>query len=182
MQSHTILYGKARASFNFGTKLNTKLGSTSSSEFPTSIPGRTHVRSCLIRAKIPRCHAFERSVNQAEMTDEDDDLCPVECVREFKTDEELFRILETAKKTGSLVVVDFYRTSCGSCKYIEQGFSKLCKGAGNGEAGVIFLKHNVSIVPWAFHLPTQDIILKALLLFAARNWWVRWTIRGRRAT
>ncbi|CAB4266363.1 unnamed protein product [Prunus armeniaca] len=77
------------------------------------------------------------------MTDEDDDLCPVECVREFKTDEELFRILETAKKTGSLVVVDFYRTSCGSCKYIEQGFSKLCKGAGNGEAGVIFLKHNV---------------------------------------
>ncbi|VVA12093.1 PREDICTED: thioredoxin [Prunus dulcis] len=143
MQSHTILYGKARASFNFGTKPNPKLGSTSPSEFPTIIPGRTHVRSYLIRAKIPSCHAFERSVNQAEMTDEDDDLCPVECVREFKTDEELFRILETAKKRGSLVVVDFFRTSCGSCKYIEQGFSKLCKGAGNGEAGVIFLKHNV---------------------------------------
>ncbi|KAI4311131.1 hypothetical protein MLD38_036051 [Melastoma candidum] len=77
------------------------------------------------------------------MTDEeDDDLCPVDCVREFKTDEELFNILDKAKENNSLVVVDFYRTSCGSCKYIEQGFSKLCKVAGDEQAGVIFLKHN----------------------------------------
>ncbi|GAY39523.1 hypothetical protein WN944_008586 [Citrus x changshan-huyou] len=76
-------------------------------------------------------------------SDEDDDLCPVECVREFKTDAEFFKILEKSKETGSLVVVDFYRTSCGSCKYIEQGFSKLCKGSGDQEAPVIFLKHNV---------------------------------------
>ncbi|KAL1170459.1 hypothetical protein V6Z11_A05G215100 [Gossypium hirsutum] len=81
--------------------------------------------------------------NQRELSDEDDDLCPVDCVREFKTDEEFLKILEKAKETNSLVVVDFYRTSCGSCKYIEQGFSKLCKGAGDEDAGVIFLKHNV---------------------------------------
>lgn len=76
-------------------------------------------------------------------SDEDEDLCPVECVREFRTDEEFLRILEKAKELDSLVVVDFYRTSCGSCKYIEQGFSKLCKGSGDQEAPVIFLKHNV---------------------------------------
>lgn len=76
--------------------------------------------------------------------DEDADLCPVDCVREFKTDEEFMRILEKAKETKSLVVVDFYRTSCGSCKYIAQGFAKLCRGAGDGENAVIFLKHNVS--------------------------------------
>ncbi|KAI3895979.1 hypothetical protein MKW98_025770 [Papaver atlanticum] len=81
--------------------------------------------------------------NQGELSDEDDELCPVECVKEFKTDDELFTILERAKKDSSLVVVDFYRTSCGSCKYIEQGFSKLCKGSGKKDAPVIFLKHNV---------------------------------------
>lgn len=75
--------------------------------------------------------------------DEDSELCPVDCVREFKTDEEFLRILDKAKETKSLVVVDFYRTSCGSCKYIEQGFAKLCRGAGDSDASVIFLKHNV---------------------------------------
>lgn len=83
--------------------------------------------------------------NQCNVLDEDEEeeLCPVECVREFKTDEELLRILEKAKKTNTLVVVDFYRTSCGSCKYIEQGFSKLCKASGDDDVPVIFLKHNV---------------------------------------
>ena len=81
------------------------------------------------------------------MSDEDEeDLCPVECVTEFKTDDELLRVLEKAKETNTLVVVDFYRPSCGSCKYIEQGFSKLCKQSGDQEAPVIFLKHNVSIL------------------------------------
>ncbi|KAF8030537.1 hypothetical protein BT93_E2848 [Corymbia citriodora subsp. variegata] len=89
-----------------------------------------------------KCVAYE---DQGKLLDEDedDDLCPVDCVREFKTDEEFFRILEKAKETNALVVVDFYRTSCGSCKYIEQGFAKLCKGAGDQEASVTFLKHNV---------------------------------------
>lgn len=75
--------------------------------------------------------------------DEDADLCPVDCVREFKTDDELLRILEKARINKSLVVVDFYRTSCGSCKYIEQGFAKLCRGAGDRQGSVVFLKHNV---------------------------------------
>lgn len=75
--------------------------------------------------------------------DEDNELCPVECVREFQTDEEFFQILEKAKRRNALVVVDFYRTSCGSCKYIERGFSKLCKASGDDQIPVIFLKHNV---------------------------------------
>ncbi|WJX35188.1 hypothetical protein P8452_23212 [Trifolium repens] len=81
---------------------------------------------------------------QQDLPDEDDDdVCPVECVREFKTDEEFGRILDKSKGTGSLVVVDFYRTSCGSCRYIEQGFAKLCRKSGSHDAPVIFLKHNV---------------------------------------
>ncbi|KAL3655158.1 hypothetical protein CASFOL_000944 [Castilleja foliolosa] len=75
--------------------------------------------------------------------DYDDEVCPVECVREFTADEEFLGILEKAKETNALVIVDFYRTSCGSCRYIEQGFVKLCKGSGNKDAPVIFLKHNV---------------------------------------
>lgn len=78
-----------------------------------------------------------------ELLIEDDELCPVDCVREFHTEEEFSSILEKAKESNALVVVDFYRTSCGSCKYIEQGFAKLCKGSGEQEAPVIFLKHNV---------------------------------------
>ncbi|GMH23233.1 hypothetical protein Nepgr_025076 [Nepenthes gracilis] len=85
----------------------------------------------------------DKSLGDPVDEEEDDDLCPVDCVQEFKTDEEFLSILEKAKKTNSLVVVDFYRTSCGSCKYIERAFSKLCKGSGDEEAPVIFLKHNV---------------------------------------
>jgi thiol-disulfide isomerase/thioredoxin len=45
----------------------------------------------------------------------------------------------------SLVVVDFYKTSCGACKYILPGFVKLCKAAygDDAAASVVFLKHNV---------------------------------------
>ncbi|CAL1410774.1 unnamed protein product [Linum trigynum] len=83
------------------------------------------------------------AIEMEEEEEEEDELCPVECVREFKTDEELLKVIEKSKATGALVVVDFYRTSCGSCKYIEQGFSKLCKGSGEEGSPVIFLKHNV---------------------------------------
>jgi len=75
--------------------------------------------------------------------DEDPDTCPVDCVEEFKSDEEFMTILEKAKKRKSLVAVDFYRTACGSCKYIEPAFMKLCKGSRDHNASVIFLKHNV---------------------------------------
>lgn len=126
-----------------------------------------HNRNVLVRAKIPSIRKIVKwgsvntnctiqasdyegmlDENQGESSDEDEDdeLCPVECVREFKTDKEFLKILERAKETDSLVVVDFYRTSCGSCKYIEQGFTKLCRGSADQEAPVIFLKHNVSII------------------------------------
>ncbi|KAF4347542.1 hypothetical protein G4B88_023423 [Cannabis sativa] len=118
---------------------------------PSTLSSLSHVRFSLVREKISL--RFDHSIrpikikaadgNQGELSDEDDDLCPVECVREFKTDEEFLKILDKAKEHNSLVVVDFYRTSCGSCKYIEQGFAKLCRGAGDEEASVIFLKHNV---------------------------------------
>ena len=43
----------------------------------------------------------------------------------------------------TLVVVDFFRTACGACKYIQPGFTKLCKRSGDHHAPVVFLKHNV---------------------------------------
>ncbi|KAL2895395.1 Thioredoxin-like 4 chloroplastic [Bienertia sinuspersici] len=114
--------------------------------------------------------------NQGYSLDEDeddDDVCPVECVKEFKTDEEFMKILDKSKKSNALVVVDFYRTSCGSCKYIEQGFSKLCKASGEDVVPVIFLKHNVideydeqsETVP-LFHFYKNGVLLEA---FATRD-------------
>lgn len=38
-----------------------------------------------------------------------------------------------------LVVVDFYKTSCGACKYIAPGFVKLCKATESDTPSVIFL-------------------------------------------
>ncbi|EYU25424.1 hypothetical protein ABFS82_03G043800 [Erythranthe guttata] len=99
------------------------------------------------RRKLPviKSMLFENGEKLTDDDDEDDDdeLCPVDCVREFQTDEEFAGIMEKANEVNALVIVDFYRTSCGSCKYIEQGFAKLCKGSGNQEAPVVFLKHNV---------------------------------------
>ncbi|XP_020110423.1 thioredoxin-like 4, chloroplastic [Ananas comosus] len=112
----------------------------------------------------------------------EDEVCPVECVAEFATEEEFRRILERAKERNALVVVDFYRTSCGSCKYIQQGFAKLCKRAGDrGDADVVFLKHNVideydeqsevaerlriKVVP-LFHFYKDGVLLEA---FATRD-------------
>ncbi|XP_058097145.1 thioredoxin-like 4, chloroplastic [Magnolia sinica] len=164
MQRQSSLY--RRASFNV-TKITDGLHD---SRVVCALPSlldaacQNHIRFWLLRAKIP---SILRSVkldrvkthcsiqasdfkstsyeNEGELSDadEDDELCPVECVREFKTDKEFCKILERSKETDSLVVVDFYRTSCGSCKYIEQGFAKLCKRSGDHEAPVIFLKHNV---------------------------------------
>lgn len=95
--------------------------------------------------KINREPAAEKEEDEDEDKDYDDDneLCPVECVREFKSRSEFDDILQYAKDQNSLVVVDFFKTACGSCRYIEKGFVKLCKGAGNTDVSVIFLKHNV---------------------------------------
>ncbi|XP_024387568.1 thioredoxin-like 4, chloroplastic isoform X1 [Physcomitrium patens] len=86
---------------------------------------------------------LQKDIESGVDSDNDEDLCPIECVREINTLNELEHVVQDSKTSGSLVVVDFFRTSCGSCRYIEKGFQKLCKGAGNGEASVVFLKHNV---------------------------------------
>jgi thiol-disulfide isomerase/thioredoxin len=83
-------------------------------------------------------------VKVEEDEDDDPELCSVDCVREFKSRIEFDEILQYAKEEKALVVVDFFKTACGSCRYIEKGFAKLCKGAGNTDVTVIFLKHNVS--------------------------------------
>ncbi|KDP38336.1 hypothetical protein JCGZ_04261 [Jatropha curcas] len=157
MQKQNILY--SNASFGLGSNPDRKCGS----RIPHVVPRmRCNTKSCLVWTKIipisktvgldflKKSDTFQpgrikgvADGNPGELSDEDEDLCPADCVREFKTDEEFLKIIEKAKETGSLVVVDFYRTSCGSCKYIEQGFAKLCRGAGDEEAAVIFLKHNV---------------------------------------
>ncbi|KAA8528538.1 hypothetical protein F0562_035893 [Nyssa sinensis] len=160
MQRQSILY--KNASFSFGRNTIGQVDSGIPSMIPNSFPDRSLAKSCYLKAKTPaitkiagldfmktsrtfQCAEIKAVANEnlEELSDEDDDLCPVDCVREFRTDEEFFRILEKAKETNALVVVDFYRTACGSCKYIEQGFAKLCKGSGDQEAQVIFLKHNV---------------------------------------
>eukprot|EP00475_Leptophrys_vorax_P034200 TRINITY_DN54926_c0_g1_i2.p1 TRINITY_DN54926_c0_g1~~TRINITY_DN54926_c0_g1_i2.p1 ORF type:complete len:231 (+),score=3.45 TRINITY_DN54926_c0_g1_i2:216-908(+) len=95
-----------------------------------------------------RAIKIDRSKQPSRFEDEvvnDDDLeeCPAECVREIKSRREFDFILDYADRNNSLVVVDFYRTACGSCKYIEQGFIKLCRAEGDLQHPVIFLKHNV---------------------------------------
>ncbi|OVA10474.1 Thioredoxin [Macleaya cordata] len=158
MQRQSVF--RAMCTLNFAKAPEGQFDSGIVCVLPRVLPNRSHARFWFLRSKVPSImknvnvntqkinssFAESKSVldeNQGELSDEDDELCPVECVKEFKTDEELFTVLEKAKKTSSLVVVDFYRTSCGSCKYIEKGFAKLCKGAGDQEASVIFLKHNV---------------------------------------
>ncbi|CAN0922305.1 Thioredoxin-like 4, chloroplastic [Linum grandiflorum] len=163
MQKHTTLlnsksipcYGGSR--FDLSTKIHSPIPAMGRCRIIHQIPSITPA------IRIQRCseHAivvgFDRIrghqlvcrgnsgelVSEIEEEEEEDELCPVECVREFKTDEELAKVIDKSKGNGALVVVDFYRTSCGSCKYIEQGFSKLCKGSGDEGAPVIFLKHNV---------------------------------------
>ncbi|KAL6995514.1 hypothetical protein U1Q18_048692 [Sarracenia purpurea var. burkii] len=160
MQKQSILHQKA--TFSFGKIGDGQYDLRMRCIVPNSVYDRSVTKLGGVKAKIPSiiktvglgCMKFGNSFQTAEIkgvhsqnldefTDEDDELCPVECVREFRTDEEFFRILEKAKEIDSLVVVDFYRTSCGSCKYIEQIFSKLCKGSGDQDAKVTFLKHNV---------------------------------------
>ncbi|KAI9096695.1 hypothetical protein K1719_025874 [Acacia pycnantha] len=151
VQSHNFMYGK---SFFSDRLSQNQLASRISHAVFSLVSRHVHEKLCLGRAKIEpiikRSHSTIGPCNigvandyQEDLSEEDDDLCPVECVREFNTDEEFHKILDKAKEAGSLVVVDFFRTSCGSCKYIERGFSKLCKKSGDHEAPVIFLKHNV---------------------------------------
>lgn len=158
IHGQNILHSKSFASVRLELYLHKPVESRIPHVVFSLVPRLSHGKQCLGGTKIEPImkmrHTFCPGRNrirvanesQEDLPDEDDDLCPVECVREFKTDEEFCRILDKAKGTGSLVVVDFFRTSCGSCKYIEQGFAKLCKKSGDHDAPLIFLKHNVSLI------------------------------------
>ena len=88
----------------------------------------------------------KREVPVTEDIDEDsEDVCHVGCVREISTKQELEHALEAAQRRKAVVVVDFFKTACGSCKYIEHGFAKLCRGEAEKQHPVVFLKHNVSV-------------------------------------
>lgn len=54
-----------------------------------------------------------------------------------------FREILDQENPNTLVVVDFYKTACGSCRYIQPGFVKLCHNSEEEHAPVVFLKHNV---------------------------------------
>lgn len=99
------------------------------------------------------------------MSDSDLDECPVECVREIKTRRDLATILEYADRRNILVVIDFYRTACGSCKYIEQGFIKLCRAEGDMQHPVMFFKHNVMDDYEEQSEIAEDLKIKAVPLF-----------------
>ncbi|OIW14880.1 hypothetical protein TanjilG_30599 [Lupinus angustifolius] len=148
--AQNVLYKES--SGNVRLCLQEPVDSRMSHVFFSLVPRQSHGKQqCLGGTKLEptmkirptSCTTSIRAAAEYQDLPGDDDVCPVECVREFTTDEEFCRILDKAKNTGSLVVVDFFRTSCGSCKYIEQGFAKLCKKSGDHDAPVIFLKHNV---------------------------------------
>uniref|UniRef100_A0A7N0UPK9 Thioredoxin domain-containing protein n=1 Tax=Kalanchoe fedtschenkoi TaxID=63787 RepID=A0A7N0UPK9_KALFE len=154
MQRLGLLYHICSVPTLFGNTSHVHLGSQVSDFVPTFLCDVNRARlhfpitevTSLLKIRVSSNTVKTRSLsnnNLGDVSDEDDELCPVECVKEFRSDEELYRILEKAKETNALVVVDFYKTACGSCKYIEQGFAKLCRGSGNNDAPVIFLKHNV---------------------------------------
>eukprot|EP00898_Chlorokybus_atmophyticus_P000017 jgi/Chlat1/1015/Chrsp109S01444 len=91
--------------------------------------------------------AYKRQQEDEALLAEADVTCPVECVREVRTCKEFDHVLEEAQAHNQLVVVDFYNSSCGACKYIAPQFVKLCKQTGGGGESdidpVSFVKHNV---------------------------------------
>lgn len=88
---------------------------------------------------------LEAEARQAEA----DLTCPLDCVRDVHTYREFEKVLHDAEEANELVVVDFYNSSCGACKYLLPQLIKLCKkGCGdechvNEAIGVVFVKHNV---------------------------------------
>eukprot|EP00850_Spirogloea_muscicola_P001258 SM000004S15128 [mRNA] locus=s4:1378532:1379919:- [translate_table: standard] len=82
---------------------------------------------------------------------EEEVTCPVDCVVDVRSRAQFEHILREAEDARELVVVDFYNSSCGACKYINNLFVRMCKrGCGevcvadDGEGvNVRFVKHNV---------------------------------------
>ncbi|GLJ29499.1 hypothetical protein SUGI_0581500 [Cryptomeria japonica] len=91
------------------------------------------------------CRQLEAEAIEAEA----EISCPIHCVREVQSHREFEKVLNDAQEHNKLVVLDFYNTSCGSCKYILPQFIKLCKkGCGeecmvDDDLRVVFVKHNI---------------------------------------
>ncbi|KAI5063819.1 hypothetical protein GOP47_0020489 [Adiantum capillus-veneris] len=75
--------------------------------------------------------------------------CPLECIREVFTLSQFENVLYDAEQTNKLVMIDFYSSSCGACKYLLPQVINLCKKGCEDSCpvddswGIIFLKHNV---------------------------------------
>jgi len=91
------------------------------------------------KVKAPKRVRHPRSVDNEP---KEDTLCTPDCVRKISTASEFEEVLSSTPKE-TLVVVDFYKTACGSCRYIQPGFVKLCHNLEEEHAPVVFLKHNV---------------------------------------
>lgn len=61
-----------------------------------------------------------QAAEDGEDEDDEEGVCTTECVREFKSEKQFEKILAAASPE-TLIVVDFYRTACGSCRYIGAG-------------------------------------------------------------
>jgi len=91
------------------------------------------------KRKVPKRVRHPRSVDDKP---EDEMLCTPDCVKQVFTVAEFQDVLASTPEE-TLVVVDFYKTACGSCRYIQPGFVKLCHNLEEEHAPVVFLKHNV---------------------------------------
>lgn len=74
----------------------------------------------------------QKQQQQQQDADADDAPCFVECVQRVDSIEELQAQLDAAGP-DALVVVDFYKTACGACKFIQPGW---VRGGGGGPPGV----------------------------------------------
>ncbi|GJP62753.1 hypothetical protein CLOP_g20288, partial [Closterium sp. NIES-67] len=77
---------------------------------------------------------FRRQLEEEKRRAESAVTCPVDCVREVRTMADLEAELLTAEQNKQLVVVDFYNSACGSCKYILPKFIDLCKSGCQGDS------------------------------------------------
>ncbi|CAI5493355.1 unnamed protein product [Closterium sp. Naga37s-1] len=77
---------------------------------------------------------FRRQLEEEKRRAESAVTCPVDCVREVRTMADLEAELLTAEQNMQLVVVDFYNSSCGSCRYILPKFIDLCKSGCQGDS------------------------------------------------
>ncbi|XP_024534646.1 thioredoxin-like 4, chloroplastic [Selaginella moellendorffii] len=126
------------------------------------IPGTPHRNVACAGIQVDRKRHLEESLKRQEEADarraEAEISCPVDCVTVVSNLQEFDAILERAREEHDLVVVDFYNTSCGACKYMLPQFVKLCKRGCSSdecvadpqeddehsdESQIVFVKHNV---------------------------------------